>query len=79
MGSERCIRDSRSARVLRIEEHPDHGDVTQWLVEPEESNEGSLIARVDLRASDEAGEPEVTLVMIGSREGGRGDSAGLVP
>ena len=37
-------------------------------------------ARTSRRVSpDEAGEPEVTLVMIGSREGGRGDSAGLVP
>lgn len=57
--------DARSARFLRIEEHPDHWDVTQWLVDPDETNEWSLIARVDLRASDEAGEAVVKPVRIG--------------
>ncbi|MGB4102855.1 MAG: DUF3516 domain-containing protein, partial [Candidatus Microthrix parvicella] len=56
---------ARSARFLRIEEHPDHWDVTQWLVDPDETNEWSLIARVDLRASDEAGEAVVKPVRIG--------------
>lgn len=57
--------DARSARFLQINEHADHWDVTQWLVDPDETNEWSLIARVDLRASDEAGEAVVAPVSVG--------------
>ncbi|MCB1027888.1 MAG: DUF3516 domain-containing protein, partial [Microthrixaceae bacterium] len=57
--------DARSARFLKIDEHADHWDVTQWLVDPEETNEWSITARVDLRASDEAGEAIVAPVRIG--------------
>lgn len=57
--------DARSARFLQIDEYDDRWALTQWLVDPEETNEWSLTARVDLRASDEAGEPVVALVRVG--------------
>ena len=57
--------DARSGRFLQIDEHDGHWVFTQWLVDPEGTNEWSLSARVDLRASDEAGEPVVALVRLG--------------
>jgi hypothetical protein len=59
--------DARSSQFLHIDEGPDTWEVTQWLADPEHTNEWSLTARVDLRASDEAGEAVAALVRVGRR------------
>ncbi|MEZ5383221.1 MAG: DUF3516 domain-containing protein [Microthrixaceae bacterium] len=59
--------DARGSQFLHIDEGPDTWEVTQWLADPEHTNEWSLSARVDLRASDEAGEAVAALVRVGRR------------
>jgi len=57
--------DARSPALLLIEEHPDHWDVRQILADPQEDHAWSVQARVDLRASDEAGTAVVHLTAVG--------------
>ena len=53
--------DARSASMLLIDEHPDHWAVEQILADRDDEHAWRIVARVDLAASDEVGEPVVTV------------------
>jgi superfamily II RNA helicase len=57
--------DARSPKMLIVTEHPDHWDVRQILADPNSDHDWGISARVDLRASDDAGHAVVTVTDVG--------------
>jgi hypothetical protein len=51
--------------MLIVTEHPDHWDVRQILADPNSDHDWGISARVDLRASDDAGHAVVTVTDVG--------------
>ncbi|HYI61082.1 MAG TPA: DUF3516 domain-containing protein [Acidimicrobiales bacterium] len=56
--------DARNPALLQVTEHPDRWDLRQVLDDPADEHAWALEAEVDLRASDEAGEPVVRMVAV---------------
>ena len=57
--------DARGPELFLVEEQPGHWRVTQRLDDPSGHRDWALVAHVDLAASDEAGEPAVTVLEVG--------------